>query len=333
MDSGPIYVTGSVGIARADAASDTCESLLREADSAMYQAKASGPGEWLVYQRGLHSGAEERLRMERHLREALDRGELWVAYQPVVSLHTGHPVGAEALLRWDSPVFGSVSPTRFVPLAEEIGLIASLGDWVMRRAVADLATWRAQGLVGEHFRVAVNVSTRQLSDALVSRVAEISAEFSVPTSALSLEITEGALLSPETATPLLERLHGLGVSLALDDFGTGYASLSHVHRYPFAVLKIDRSFITELARPRTGSLVKAILSMAEALDLRVVAEGIETAEQAAALRSAGCPAGQGYLFGRPMPEAELVRWLEEHALAAAYGVVGDTGIEPVTSSV
>ena len=304
LDHGTVYVSGSVGAASADSVDSTPASLLRDADAAMYRAKRLGPGRYQAFTPNMR-GDDLRMRREQHLREALPKGELRLVYQPVVLLDSGQPVGAEALLRWSSPVLGETSPKDFIGLAEETGVIAEIGAWLLDRAVADLAGWRAAGVVEQGFTVAVNVSSRQLTTAFPGLVAATLARHGVPASALGLEITENALLSLDDGG-ILDALHDLGVTLLLDDFGTGWSSLAHLSQFPFDVIKIDRSFVAAMgSRPRERSIVGAVLALGAAMDMIVIAEGVEELDEVRHLRHAGCHRAQGFLYSAGVPAGVL----------------------------
>ena len=308
---GPVSSAGSIGVAGGgshDRRPRSAAELLREADVALYEAKETGRGNAVVFDDELHAHEQRRLEMDQALRGALRRRELSLVYQPVVDLATGRWTGAEALLRWRSPQLGEVSPSVFVPLAEESGLIQDIGAWVLDESARQLGAWRRDDFVRDDFRVAVNISARQVRPALVAQVAEACARHDVPPSALVLEITESVLLGDSAATrSTLRELHDAGVGLSLDDFGTGYSSLSYLERLPLDAVKVDRSFVAGL-RPgsRRASLVAAVIAMARALDLSVVAEGVEDAEVAGLLRRLGCSHGQGFHLARPATAADLL---------------------------
>jgi EAL domain-containing protein (putative c-di-GMP-specific phosphodiesterase class I) len=237
-----------------------------------------------------------------------------------VALDDPRPVGAEGLLRWTSDELGAVGPEEFIDVAERSGLIESLGRWVLDRALHDLARWRRDGIVDDGFRVAVNVSARQLTEALPAEVEALLARHQVPAANLGLEITESAVMTGETPAAVLERLHTMGVALLLDDFGTGYSSLSHLRRFPFDVVKVDRSFVAGLCtRGQDHALVVGVLSLAHALGKTVVAEGIETPRQLRELNAVGCDAMQGFWLSRPVPADELEDALYAAGLAGADG--------------
>jgi diguanylate cyclase (GGDEF)-like protein/PAS domain S-box-containing protein len=302
-----LHLDASIGVVLVGSADRrSAEDLLRDADVAMYQAKTLGRGRHHFFDVGLRERMQRRLRMEQDLRDAVHDGQLWPAYQPVVDLRTGEMVAVEALLRWTHPRHGAISPVEFIPLAEESDLINVIGKEMLRATTRELATRRRdQGL---DLTLKVNLSTRQLDDPhLVPAVQDALANTGLPAGALCLEVTESALMrDQEAAGEVLASLRSLGVLLAIDDFGTGYSSLAQLRRLTLDTLKIDRSFITGIAESRdAAAIVTSIIAMAHAVDLTVIAEGVETAEQLDLLRSLGCDQAQGYHLGRPVPAAEL----------------------------
>ena len=303
-----VVLNASIGIAVSGGAEDAA-ALLRNADLAMYQAKGGGKGRFEVFEAGMHAAVVERMAMKADLRRAVEADEFEAHYQPIVELATGRAIGAEALVRWRHPERGLMPPAAFIPLAEETGLIIDIGRRVLRQACADAAEWLRRFGVDAPASVSVNLSARQIQDAaLVDDVAGALSASGLPASGLILEITESILLDDaESAARTLAALKGLGVSIALDDFGTGYSSLSYLDRFPVDIVKIDKSFIDGLAGdPGAGSqLVTAIVNLGSLLGLGVTAEGIEWDEQVARLRQMGCVRGQGYLFARPMPAADM----------------------------
>jgi len=311
---GLLFTSGCIGIAVASRADDTPQRLLRDADSALYRAKAIGPDNYQVFDDQMRDGAEQRLRLEQDLREAIPREQLHVAYQPVLQLRTGQLVSVEALLRWTHPELGSIEPETFIPLAEANGSITGIGLWVLEQAVAQIAAWRAAYPLGAQLTVAVNVSSLQLRYGFATSVAAALLRRDVPASALVVELTESALIGvgPET-TREIQQLRDLGVGLVLDDFGTGYASLSYLHNIPLDGLKIDRSFIARISATTDAPIVEAIITMARTLGLHTVAEGIETPAQRDRLREMGCDRGQGYLFAPALPAADFAEFLTLHA--------------------
>ncbi len=316
-----IFLGVSIGVAISDASCQSPDEMLRDADLAMYAAKAQGRGRHVVFSPRMREAALDRVALEHDLRRAVTAGDLHLVYQPQVDLRSGATVGVEALVRWRHPVHGMVPPDRFIPLAEEAGLIGPLDAWVLETACAQTSAWRAAGAGG--LRVAVNLSGTEFEDGeLVERVAEVLERHGLLPSDLELEITERvAVQQQRSARETLDRLRAMGVLIAIDDFGTGYSMLASLRQFPGDKLKIDRSFVQEIAdRHDRAPLVAAIVAMGHGLGLEVIAEGVETEEQLAVLRRLGCDGAQGYLLGRPA-EAPVV---EERVLAerAARGRAG-----------
>lgn len=301
------FVSASIGIAMYDPRYQQPEEILRDADIAMYRAKESGRARHEVYDSRLHAQAASQLRRETELRRGLERGEIQVHYQPVFDIRSGRITALEALARWQHPERGLLLPAEFIPLAEESGLIVSLGSFVLREACRQLVAWQADGVAGRDHLVSVNVSSRQFADAaFVDTVATILQETGLAPASLYLEITETVILeNAEASASMMNRLKRLGVRLALDDFGTGYSALSYLHRFPIDSLKVDRSFISDLVGSSSrAAIVGAIVTLAHNLRLDVVAEGIETEAQRDTLRALACEFGQGFLYSRPLaPEA------------------------------
>jgi diguanylate cyclase (GGDEF)-like protein len=309
VDGQEFFVTISIGISVFPDDGTKAERLLQHADTALYQAKEEGRHAFRFFTPDMNRRAQRRAAMEGHLLHAVEREELSLVYQPILSLESGATVAVEALLRWQNPTLGAVSPALFVPLAEETGLIQEIGEWVLDRAVADLANWEA----GPDLRLAVNVSSRQLrSPRRFMRAVEVALyRHRLQPGQLELEITERLLLEelPDTALALRE-LDGLGVRLSIDDFGTGYSSLGYLKRFPVDVLKIDRSFVNDvLVDGSDAALVRAILALAKALQLEVVAEGVEAEAQADFLRANGCACAQGFWFSRPLRAEDVPAFL------------------------
>ncbi len=303
-----LRISASIGIALSPQNGDNGSELLRKADAAMYQAKADGRNGYAFFTEELNRSVERRLAIEECMMSALERGEFRVLYQPKLALDSGRLVGVEALLRWNSPQLGEVSPVEFIPMAESNGQILAIGAFVLEQSLDFVAGWRRRH--GEPLSVAVNLSPRQFrQEHLTETIDNALRQRALPPSALELEITEGVLLSGHDGVDRqLQAFSELGISLAMDDFGTGYSSLSYLREYPFDVLKIDRSFIGGIADSAADrALVEAILAMAQRLGLKVVAEGVEQETQRAILRELGCDQAQGWLFGKAMPEQELMR--------------------------
>lgn len=294
--------TVSIGVVCSDRGYRTADEMLRDADIAMYEAKARGKGCHVVFDPSMHAAVMERHRIENDLRDAIGSSQIQLVYQPIFAIEDGLVVGMEALARWHHPELGLIPPDRFIPVAEETGLILPLGEQVLHAACAQFQHWRRQHPALNY--VSVNVSRAQLEiPDFADLVRDIVTKHGMAPQQLQLEVTESMIMSrPEAAVSLLETLNALGVRLAMDDFGTGYSSLSCLHCFPFDVIKIDRSFVQELNGERTEfvALVHAIVNLAYNLGMECVAEGIETREQVAVLLAVDCLYGQGYLLGRPV---------------------------------
>ncbi len=315
LEGREVNVSASIGIAVSGPDADA-DTLLRDADAALYRAKAAGRSRAVVFQEGMHDEAAHRLDAESGLRRALERDELCLYFQPVVSLRTGEVQGVEALVRWTHPTRGMLGPMEFVGVAEETGLIGPMGSWVLEQAVRQVAQWRREHPDLADLWVSVNVSPRQLRTADLLHLVERSLEVNgLPSSALRLELTESAFV--EAGGPQVDAILAvtrLGVAFAVDDFGTGYSSLAYLARLPVSVLKIDRSFVSQLGTDDAAmAIIDAIVSLSRALHLTVVAEGIETQEQLTALRRLGAAAGQGYLWTPPLPAEDTPAWLTAFA--------------------
>jgi diguanylate cyclase (GGDEF)-like protein len=307
-----VFTTASIGIALGGAETARPEHLLRDADSAMYQAKANGKASYVIFDRQMGSGAMERVEMESDLRRALKEKEFRVCYQPVVELASGKILQAEALLRWEHPRHGLVAPARFVPILEETGLIVPVGWWVLEEACRQARLWERRAPGEPPLRLSVNLSPRQLQEAgFAARLRRVLRRTGLPPDRLELEITESVVVQAERATlSQLERLKALGVRLAIDDFCTGYASIAYLRSLSLDTVKIDRSFVSRLVqRVEDQATVRAILALAQVLDLEVIAEGVETDGQAATLLSLGCGKAQGYYFARPVTSEALATLL------------------------
>lgn len=313
IEGSNVFVTTSVGIALYPNDGEDPETLLRNADSAMYEAKRAGRNTYRFFTSDIDARIQEKLQIENRLREALAKGEFHLVYQPIMDPARLCPVAAEALLRWDNPELGSVAPTRFIPLAEEIRVINPIGDWILKTAIREAAEWVR---LGHHLKVSVNVSSVQLrAGDLSPKIAAILESEGLDPSLLQLEITESLLIDPD---PLIEhdlcQLAEMGITLALDDFGTGYSALSYLRRLPIKTLKIDRSFTMEMDQsPANRRLVQAIAALCRSLDLEVVAEGVETVEQLDAIRQYGCHGAQGFLFAQPVNANMFRRLLKNPA--------------------
>jgi diguanylate cyclase (GGDEF)-like protein len=297
-----VTIGASVGIVTSDYDDRTSDDLMRDADLALYAAKAAGKGCFRFFAPEMHEAARERQRMESDLRVALEKKQLRLAYQPCVDASSEAVTGFEALIRWDHPEHGPVSPAQFIPLAEEIGLINEIGEWVLRTACAEAAKWPA------HITVAVNLSPIQFkSHALPTIVRMVLGDTDLAAKRLELEITEGVFLSnDEHVHDMIHSLKAIGLKLALDDFGTGYSSLSYLQRVPFDKIKIDQSFVRGASDPksRNAALIRAMVGLASDLKMQTTAEGVETADELALVRDLGCSLVQGYIFGKPMSPEE-----------------------------
>lgn len=305
-----LYVSASIGVSVYPRDACDARTLTRSADTAMYHAKNKGKNGFEVFQPAMEERAQKRLKLEANLRRALENGELQLHYQPQIDLRSGRVVGVEALLRWHCAELGDVCPAEFIPVAEESGIIVALGRWVLASACRQAAAWRDDGLLDTIEHVAVNLSARQTRDSgLMNDIQDILRETGLPARLLELEITEGVLMeNVHENLDLLHRFQAAGIHLSIDDFGTGYSSMSYLKRFPIDQLKIDRSFVHDV--PGDGeAIATAIIAMAHSLDLTVVAEGVETADQLDFLRRAGCDIMQGFYFARPMPVAELTELL------------------------
>jgi diguanylate cyclase (GGDEF)-like protein/PAS domain S-box-containing protein len=306
LDGQEIFVTVSLGITFSTMGYDNPENLLRDADIAMYQAKANGCDRYEVFDTGMYDNAVARLQLETDLRQAMKQEEFRLHYQPIVSVKTGKITGVEALIRWQHPERGLVSPLEFIPTAEETGIILPMGEWVISEATHQLSRWQEKFPSTPPLTVSVNISSRQLLPDLVMYIKKVIRKSGIKPSSLILEITESILMeSAEIVAPMLIQLKGLGVKLHIDDFGTGYSSLSYLHRFPVDVLKIDRSFVSRIGSKGDNlEIVKAITTLAHSLEMQVIAEGVETEEQIEKLRELKCEFIQGFCYSKPL-EAEI----------------------------
>jgi diguanylate cyclase (GGDEF)-like protein len=313
-----LRLTASIGVARCPEDSNDFEMLLKQADAAMYHAKRVGRNNFQFYDREMTERVVERMAIGAALRRACEHDELEVYYQPIVALRTGAWVGAEALLRWNHPELGLLMPNKFIGIAEETGLIVEIGRWVLTEACRAAAEWQ-EGR-SEPLRMSINLSSRQfIVHDLVAAVRESLSSTLCQASWLELEITESLLLEDSDHVRLILReLSALGLSIAIDDFGTGYSALGYLARFPIDTLKIDRSFMRDLETdPNQLELTKAIIGIAQALGLRLIAEGVENRHQADFLAEKGCELAQGFLYGRPMPRAEFAALLRSASAGPA----------------
>lgn len=310
LEGQDLFITASIGIALSPHDGTNGDQLLRNADAAMYHAKEKGRNTSRFFSQEINQQVREKMLLEGQLRGAIERNELILYYQPKIDFNSSQPSGIEALLRWQHPEWGLVAPDRFIPLAEESGLIVPIGEWALRTACRQLQLWKDAGQAP--LRVAVNLSARQLMETdFVDTVQQALADTGLAPRQLELELTESMLLEhSERNLSTFTALKEMGITLSVDDFGTGYSCLSQLKRFPVDFLKIDRSFVSQLTSdPDMAAIAEAITTMAHTLHLKVVAEGVETEEQHHMLLRHGCDEGQGYLFGRPLPAEQVLQTL------------------------
>ena len=308
-----LFLTTSIGISLFPAHGSDEDTLIKNADAAMYRAKAAGKNNFQFYAPAMHADAHKKLLLEHNLRKALDREEFTLHYQPLVDLATGMTTGMEALVRWRHPELGLLPPMEFIPLAEETGLIIPLGDWILQKSCMQARQWLASGF--PPFRMSVNLSIRQFTHNAITNTVMKAIDISgLDPGLLDLELTESMIMSnAETTIAALRDLKAIGVRLTIDDFGTGYSSLSRLKDLPLSTLKLDQSFVNAISRDKSNAAIsRAIIVLSHNLDLRVVAEGVETTDQLEFLRGLGCDEVQGYLFCRPLPAAEITTFLQSH---------------------
>lgn len=314
IDGNQLFISLSIGICLFPRAGLSAEEVMRNADSALNKAKASGRDTFAFYSSELTEQAFQRIHIASELRHALDNRELELYYQPIYALHKQQLVGCEALVRWIHPERGLIPPNEFIPIAEENGLIRSIDEWVLQHASQQMRSWQKQGIALQF--VAVNMSSRSLSNPdLPAAVAKVLHNAKIAPQYIELEVTESAVMeNPKKADEMLNELRNLGVNLAIDDFGTGYSSLSRLKSLPVHKLKIDQSFVNNLPNSVEDiAIVRAILALGSSIGLEVQAEGIETIEQMHFLQEQNCQLGQGYLFGRPEPVAAFTKLLVDKA--------------------
>ncbi|GAB4460355.1 MAG: EAL domain-containing protein [Elainellaceae cyanobacterium] len=311
LEGRDVFISTSIGIVLSSSEYRDGAELLRDADIAMYRAKTQGKARYEIFNPVMHQEVLKRLHLESDLRQALKQQEFVLHYQPIVSLSSGTLAGFEALVRWQHPQQGLVPPDEFIPIAEETGLIVPLGQWVLTEACRQLAEWQHQFVKMPPMRVSVNLSVKQLQEpGLLTYIDEVLAQSGLSGASLTLEITESMLIdNAETVITLLNELRSRSINIDIDDFGTGYSSLGYLRRLPIHALKIDRTFTYNLAL--NADIVKAIIALGHALSLDIVAEGIETSEQATLLNALNCEYGQGYYLGRPLSLGEVQQWLNE----------------------
>jgi EAL domain-containing protein (putative c-di-GMP-specific phosphodiesterase class I) len=307
------FISASIGIAMIPADGSSVEELLRNADTAMYKAKDAGRGRCVFFEERMNLDVEERVSLRADLRHSIERGELVLYYQPKVDLETEEIIGAEALMRWNHPKRGLLSPDSFIPIAEDTGLIVEIGEWLIGESTRQLSVWQKRGVLDE---LSINVSYRQIRDSdFAQSLAQYINENELDPSTLEIEITESVIADDmDHIVTTLNALRGIGVPVAIDDFGTGYSSFSYLTELPFDTLKIDKSFLTDFPeiRDRTA-IVAAIIQIGTVLGKTIVAEGIETREQALGLLRHGCRVAQGYLFSRPLTVRDFEAYSAEHS--------------------
>jgi len=330
LDKNSAFASSSIGIALSSTGYERPEDILRDADTAMYRAKENGKARYEVFDHGMHARAVSRLQLESDLRQAVEQKEFCVYYQPIVSLQTGRLAGFEALVRWNHPRRGLVSPADFIPVAEETGLIVPIGEWVLQEACKHIRECQMAFPGHRSLSLSVNLSARQVAQAdLLDRIKEALAVSKLSAHCLKLEITESVVMeNAEAAALMFKQLRSLGVQLSIDDFGTGYSSLSYLHRFPLNYLKIDRSFVSRLTTDNDNAIVRTISTLARNLGMEVIAEGIETEEQYQQLKMLGCEYGQGYLFSHPVHSAGVLHLLAQDA---HRDLEGDLALNPVAA--
>jgi diguanylate cyclase (GGDEF)-like protein/PAS domain S-box-containing protein len=307
-----VFIGSSIGIAVSVDGRETPEELLRNADVAMYMSKRNGKDQYTIFENQMHDVLIKRVRLESDMRSALNNREFEVYYQPILDLESEQVMGMEALVRWNHPEHGLIAPLDFIPLAEETGLIIPLGRWILEEACVQTRTWQNRYEYREGLSITVNVASRQFQDdSLEGMIKQALLKSKLPPQSLILEITESTMLSDtESTIEKLQELKKLGIRFAIDDFGTGYSSLSYLQQFPVDILKIDKSFIDKITMTKEGAAVaKAIITMSETLNLKTIAEGIESAGQQSELRQLGCELGQGYHFARPLRMADMNKFL------------------------
>jgi diguanylate cyclase (GGDEF)-like protein len=315
LEGHEVISTASIGIVFSDGNYERPDDILRDADTAMYQAKSSGKARHVVFDEHMHSEVIQRLNLEKELRRAADQNEFSLNYQPIVSLETAQVRGFEALIRWNHPERGVISPAQFIGLAEELGLIVPIGEWVLREACMQLRRWQKECQGTRRLSMTVNLSKKQLTHPdLVSSVAGLIKDVGIKPSSLVLEITESTIMDTfDAITPILSELKEMGVLLAMDDFGTGHSSLGFLNLVPMDILKIDRSFINRTGNTRQhAAIIQSILQLAHAMEMEVVAEGVETEDQLALLQSLECNYCQGFLFSKPLPPDQAKAFIDEN---------------------
>jgi EAL domain-containing protein (putative c-di-GMP-specific phosphodiesterase class I) len=329
-----VVVTASIGIAGVRGSSQTAEEILRNADVAMYMAKANGKARFAIFDPGMHAAVRERHELGAQLQRAVELDQLRLVYQPIVELGSGRVAGLEALVRWQHPERGLITPGEFIEIAEENGAILPIGQWVLREACQHAGNWQREGLTPKGIFMCVNVSAREVQQPeFVASVKTTLEEAGVDPSTLMMEITETALLKASGPTmQILAELRELGVRVVIDDFGTGYFSLSHLRQFPVDALKIASEFVQgSNTDARSAALAGAMVALSQSLSIATVAEGIETGEQAKRMESLGCTYGQGYFFASPMEQADIDKGVAGLATAVRQQRRRRTDATPATS--
>ena len=317
IEDNELYVSASIGIAIYPRDGTSMDSLIKHADIAMYHVKDTGKNNYKFYSNDMTTPYFQNLSLETGIRRALDNDEFHLMYQPQINIKTGEIVGVEALLRWEHPEHGSITPAEFIPFAEETGMIVEIGHWVLRNACAELKRWRDAGL--PEIRMSINMSARQLAEkTIVKHVSGVLRDFGIPGHCLEIEITENTIMNDmDSVIHKLKELSKKGVYIAIDDFGTGYSSLSYLHKLPIQTLKIDRAFIKEVNMKHSrNSIINTIVAMAKGLSLNVIAEGVETQQQLEYLQEIDCSEAQGFLFGKPLAADVISQLLIQEPYAA-----------------
>jgi diguanylate cyclase (GGDEF)-like protein/PAS domain S-box-containing protein len=331
LDGYDVFVTASIGIATNSPDCDRAEDLLRNADTAMYRAKALGKARYVVFDSAMHVAAQKQLRIETDLQRAIEHEEFFLVYQPILSLVTNRIVGLEALVRWQHPQRGTIAPIEFIPVAEETGSIVFIGLWVLQHACRQMQAWRQQFPACQSLEISVNLSRKQFSQPnLVEQIDQILQQTGLPPHCLKLEITETTITDNTSAAKLLARMKALGVQLHIDDFGTGQSSLSCLHTFPIDTLKVDRSFVHRMtSESENAEIVRTIVTLAHNLGMDAVAEGVETTEQLAQLKALHCDRAQGYLFSKPLAPDAVATLL---ATAESALPLAPQGVERIAAS-
>jgi EAL domain-containing protein (putative c-di-GMP-specific phosphodiesterase class I) len=305
-----VFIGTSIGIVQATSEYHSPQEILRDADTAMYRAKQQGKGCAVIFDAAMRTDTLRRLQIQTDLRWAIEREEFQLYYQPIIELSTRKIAGFEALLRWDHPKEGFISPTEFIPVAEETGLIVPIGEWVLREACLQLHQWKEKFVNHSSLVMSVNLSSQQFTTDLSQRIDKILQETQVLGRELKLEITETAIMAdPQLAIATLNELKQREIMICIDDFGTGYCSLGYLHQFPVDILKIDRSFVNQMSVEDKREIVRVIVALAESLKMDAIAEGIELKDQYLQLKDLKCKYGQGYYFSKPLHRHEAEEWL------------------------